>query len=265
MYSISQCLKDIEFFENELSKTQRYIAKLPQGTLSFHKRGKQCYFYSRHPGNPNPEYIPKTNPRKIKQLAYRRYYEVKAAYCRSMLNALEAFRDKFNPSVIAPEAFVEQNPDIADILELRSAYSPDIQKWLNEPHPQNTLHQENLKYKTICGIHVRSKSECMIADALAACGMPFKYDLIQDFGLPGHKEQLSPDFVILHPTSKEIFIWEHFGLMDDPGYAQRAAEKLLLYMESGFIPGKNLIITMESSECPLDSDTVQFMINKYLR
>ena len=61
------------------------------------------------------------------------------------------------------------------------------------------------------------------------------------------------------------FAWEHFGMMDDPDYAARATEKLELYAENGFFPGKNLIITMETSAKPLSSKLLKSLIKTYLK
>ena len=54
-------------------------------------------------------------------------------------------------------------------------------------------------------------------------------------------------------------------MMDDPEYAARATEKLELYAENGFFPGKNLIITMETSAKPLSSKLLKSLIKTYLK
>ena len=53
--------------------------------------------------------------------------------------------------------------------------------------------------------------------------------------------------------------------LDDPEYAVRATEKLGLYAENGFFPGKNLIITMETSGNPLSSKLLKSVIQTYLK
>jgi hypothetical protein len=53
--------------------------------------------------------------------------------------------------------------------------------------------------------------------------------------------------------------------MDDPEYAARATEKLQLYMENGFLPGRDLIITMESSAKSFSSNILKDVIKTYLK
>lgn len=121
--------------------------------------------------------------------------------------------------------------------------------------------------------HVRSKSEKIIADALKAMGVPYRYEFpllmdknADDTDFPDYDFcRLHPDFYCLNLRTREEFAWEHFGMMDDPEYASRAAEKLQLYIENGFFPGKNLIITMETTKKPLSSKTLKSIIKTYLK
>lgn len=77
--------------------------------------------------------------------------------------------------------------------------------------------------------------------------------------------RLHPDFYCLNLRTRQEFAWEHFGMMDDPDYASRAAEKLRLYAENGFFPGKNLIITMETTKQQLSSKMLREVIKAYLK
>ena len=47
-------------------------------------------------------------------------------------------------------------------------------------------------------------------------------------------------------------IYEHFGLMDDENYVNKAISKIQLYASAGYILGDNLFITMETSVNPFD-------------
>ena len=119
---------------------------------------------------------------------------------------------------------------------------------------------------------VRSKSEVIIANALKAAGVPYRYEfpLLVDKNPEADDDdtdfcQLHPDFYCLNLRTRQEFAWEHFGMMDDPEYAARATEKLGLYAENGFFPGKNLIITMETSAKPVSSKFLKSVIQTYLK
>jgi hypothetical protein len=103
-------------------------------------------------------------------------------------------------------------------------------------------------------------------------GVPYRYEfpLLMDknANYPDFSDydfcRLHPDFYCLNLRTRGEFAWEHFGMMDDLEYAARAAEKIQLYQENGFFPGKNLIITMETSKKPLSSRGLKNLIKEYL-
>ena len=53
------------------------------------------------------------------------------------------------------------------------------------------------------------------------------------------------DFTISRPSDGKLFLWEHFGLMDDDEYRQNTIKKISLYARYGFFPFENLICTYE--------------------
>ena len=64
--------------------------------------------------------------------------------------------------------------------------------------------------------------------------------------------------------TRQEFIWEHFGMMDSPAYASRTVSKLKVFSENNILPGKNLIITMETADLQLSSRQVENLIKEYL-
>ncbi len=119
-------------------------------------------------------------------------------------------------------------------------YTKEQFKWLVEPYQRNPYYPEHLRYTTIRGIKVRSKSEQAIANRLDASGIAYRVEPPLQLG---HKT-IYPDFVILLFTGENV-IWEHFGLMTDLEYNQNAQAKIELYRKHGFVQHKNLICTYE--------------------
>ena len=120
---------------------------------------------------------------------------------------------------------------------------------------------------------VRSKSEVIIANELKASGIPYRYEfpliLDRNASTPDFPDRdfckLYPDFYCLNLRTRQEYAWEHFGMMDDHEYAERTTEKLSLYAQNGFYPGKNLIITMETIKQPLSSKMIKGVIAEYLK
>ena len=118
-------------------------------------------------------------------------------------------------------------------------------------------YQEKRVVKTICGINVRSKSEELIANYLFGKNIIFIYE--QELLVNG--KIYYPDFIIFHPVSGMVIIIEHGGMFADMsrmadytdeekkivlGYTSDFSRKVQHYIEAGWIPGINLIITSET-------------------
>ena len=52
-------------------------------------------------------------------------------------------------------------------------------------------------------------------------------------------------------------------MVDDDNYLDGSFSKIRLYIKAGFIPSKNLILTYETREYPLDFSEVQDLIKRY--
>ena len=109
--------------------------------------------------------------------------------------------------------------------------------------------------------HVRSKSEVIIANTLNSKGIPYHYEapLKINANLTFH-----PDFLCLNKRTRQEFYWEHCGMMDDSGYSGKLVKRLAIYAQKNIIPGKNLILTMETREQPLNTKDVERVIGAFL-
>lgn len=136
-----------------------------------------------------------------------------------------------------------------------------VQNWEEETYEGKGFSMGYPEYYTDKGERVRSKSEIIIANILNKYNIPYKYErplYLKDY------VTMHPDFTVLNArTRKEIF-FEHFGMMDDPQYAEAAINKLETYAKNGVFIGDNLIATFESKQKPLNQKMVETMIKKFL-
>ena len=112
------------------------------------------------------------------------------------------------------------------------------------------------------GIKVRSKSELIIANALEQCGVPYRYEYplyLKGIGT------VYPDFTCLNISKRKEIVWEHFGMMDNIAYANKNTAKIHTYNQNGFFPGKNMIMTFETSQNAISSNIIQNMIKEFLQ
>ena len=140
-----------------------------------------------------------------------------------------------------------------------SLESQELLQWAQAEYPTNPYFPEHLIYRSPSGTMVRSKSEALIATLLFTNKIPFRYEC----ALQLDDTTIYPDFTILHPITRQVYYWEHCGMMDSPVYAMKATKKLHLYTSHGFIPSIQLITTYESQTSPLDTTLFNTLIQYY--
>lgn len=121
--------------------------------------------------------------------------------------------------------------------------------------------EDSTDFFTSKGERVRSKSEIVIADALARKGIPYRYEyplVLSDGGA------VRPDFYCLNKRTRKEKVWEHLGMMSDYDYSNKNVKKIDKYEMNGYFPGDNLIVTMETDKCFLNTRLVDQIIDKYL-
>ena len=71
-----------------------------------------------------------------------------------------------------------------------------------------------------------------------------------------------PDFTCLRLTDRKQIIWEHFGMMTDPDYCQKAMKKMDIYAKNGFIQGRDIIYTFEAERYSLNTMSVELLVKE---
>ena len=135
-----------------------------------------------------------------------------------------------------------------------------IQQWINLKAPSTNTYQKNDNNVTFQGEQVRSKSEVLIADRLEKLKIPYKYEF--PLTLKSGKI-IYPDFTLLHPQTMQVFYLEHFGMVDDSYYANSMVRKLNDYAKNDIFPGKQLLVTFETKDSPLNTNNVEALLLSY--
>lgn len=123
--------------------------------------------------------------------------------------------------------------------------------------------QEGLVHRTSRGLAVRSKSELIICEALAAANIDFEYE--KPLSLADGTRY--PDFTIDDAISGRVYYWEHLGMLDREDYRKAWERKLKWYRDNDILPveeggGENgtLLTTTESLSSGFDVASVSAMI-----
>ncbi|MCR5328645.1 MAG: hypothetical protein K6E12_07345 [Saccharofermentans sp.] len=147
------------------------------------------------------------------------------------------------------------------IVPLVPTDSQFVSEWLSQPYTGGRFENDESEFYTDKNERVRSKSEILIANALAKNSIPYKYECpLTLIGLG----RIHPDFTVLNVKRRKVMYWEHLGKMDDADYARKNTFRINCYEKNGYLPGDSLITTWETSTMPIDVKLVDQIIRRYL-
>ena len=285
-----------------LEKMHRSVKTPPPGRLRISQKGNSTeYYHITSSTDPHGKYIPMKQESLARQLAQKDYDSKITALLEEEIQATQQYlkhvcgsstggssRDGKSPSTSSGSAtkltalyenLCQARQHLVRPLTLTG--SQYTAQWQNETWPGRPFPEDTQIYTTSRGEQVRSKSEVLIANALARHNIPYRYEFplqLQRSTTCNHTSTtgdtpkncthstitIHPDFLCLNTRTRAEFYWEHFGLMDSPDYSNNAAGKLRLYTENGILTGRNLIITMETKTEPLSTKTLEKLIAEFL-
>lgn len=232
------------------------IKKLPEGNLIATQSGKYIKYYKSN--GKRPIYISKKDRGIAEKLAIKKYYLFQVEEIKQQLRILNKCLTQYDKINTKSMQLLEDSTYTQILSKHFQTFPEKIQQWTAEKYKHNDNHLENLIHKTAAGHYVRSKSEVIIANALYANHIPYRYEC----GLQLDGVTFYPDFTICHPDTMKEFYWEHFGMMDIPQYCDNAFNKLKVYGNNGIVPSINLVTTFETQIHPINSETVQKIIEE---
>lgn len=200
-------------------------------------------------------YLPKSERKKAIQLAKLAWCQARLAEVRAEIDACEHYLKAFRSNTTHLQVLMA-NPGFCQLI---GASSSNAEEWKKTPYQTNPNYPESLQFLTSSGLKVRSKSEVLIVTALEKYGIPFRYECL----LETPAGPFYPDFTIRHPRNGRIYIWEHFGMIDNSAYAEVSLPKIGIYAQMGYFPNKNFIMTFETKEHPFNLPEAEELIRKY--
>ncbi|SHI31773.1 hypothetical protein [Pseudobutyrivibrio xylanivorans] len=255
--------KQLNELDKLISKSNKNISKLENlpdysVIVSISNGCKQYYLYDRTTGK--KEYANSKKMKLVKKIAQRDYELIVNKKLNVLRGRINRFLSGYHLDDIG-KIYDDMHPVRRELLvpfiEPDEAY---IQRWLEEnPDHQNDFYG-NGKIATANGGYVRSKSERIIADLLDKYHVPYRYE--PRLELVG-RHIVYPDFMVLNVRKRKTLYWEHLGLLSEYSYAQKNFTKINDYEEGGLLLGKNLIITMETEEAPINTKLVEEKIKLY--
>ncbi len=249
----------LEFLIHDI---QVKLKKAPEGTLVIAKRGNRIQYYHRlKPADRAGYYLDVSQMDLIQALAQKAYQKKVLRSALQVYKAITDFIKKYprkNPEQIY-EALDERRRLLT--TPIRKTDADFIKDWKSLVYPKKPVTDEESAIQTPGGEYVRSKSEYIIASLLTQKGIPYRYEYPLQLSSIG---TVHPDFTVLNPRSRREYVWEHLGMMDDPDYAKKALRRIKAYQTDGYYVGKNLILSFETRNHPINVKEVNALIEQYL-
>jgi len=231
------------------------LGKLPEGSISV-RDGELCRFV-RIKGKAYT--VPLRGDMKLlNSLKARRIIKKCIPVLKARIKLCEDFLE--NEVIYDPEQIVKKLPEqYHGLCGIPVFPEGDVNAddWKIRNYQRNPMEFKGNHF-TAEGIRCRSKSEAMIGTRLEAKGILYRAEPELDL----KDRTVYPDFEMLLEETREIKYWEHFGMIDDPVYAQKCIIKLKDYSESGYRLGDNLFITYETLERPLTMPEIDRTIDR---
>ena len=251
-----------EMLESELTNAKARISTAAAGSLRIARKGNAFQYYQcTKPNDTKGVYIKKKEMELAKSLAQKDYDLKLEKLLKNEIDYLNKYINKYGNYSI--EQLYDGLNDYRKKLVTPIVYPTNeyVNEWKSVQYEGKPFEEMSPCYYTDVGERVRSKSEIIIANKLNKMGIPYRYEYPISFG---RGFNVYPDFYCLNIQTREEYIWEHFGMMDAKEYADKAIKKINGYNKQGYWLGKNLIVTFETSQTPINVVLVEQIIKMYL-
>lgn len=265
------------YLENELKLEAAELEKLSsrlgalQETVLGNARG-YFYFYTKdEDGAPGKRrYIRREDIATLRMVSGARYLKEKARVLSHNLGVIDRALKKMRDC--DDQAILEALPRtyVSAIKYVREASSGEVFQ------SENPKDREGLIITTSTGVKVRTKGELVLyeilVEMLSGTGIEVYYEkkleltvreLRPDGTVLESKKNAYPDYTIVFPDDTVIY-WELCGMFDRKNYRARQYEKFCEYYDNGIYMPKNLIVTMEAADKPLDVQAVRRIIESQI-
>lgn len=252
--------KRIVLLQKTIEEKKKENNGYPNGKLRVIKHSNSYQYFCRLDSkDTSGKYIPANQRNKACELAQKEYNIklIKKAseelyYWEKIIKSVE----KINAEKIYDEFYEGKRHLITPIILPDDLF---IKQWEAVEYEKNPYPFGNSTYFTQKNEQVRSKSEIIIANLLHKNGVPYRYE----YPIEIDGKVKFADFYVVNVRTRQEFVFEHLGMMDDRGYAQDNVDKINRYIANGYFPGINLIYSMETSKNTIDIRIIEDIIKQY--
>ncbi len=259
--------QQLQLLNQWIDTAERSLTDKPAGSLILHQsHGTVQYFYKEdHSSKKYTRYIRKDEKVLIQDLIQKDYDQAFLRLAYKLQRQLESLQNQHLSRsasfMYRPLGAVYDALPSARKAHIEPYVLPDpqyIEKWLCTPYDQLYFTSDQPEIITEKGEHVRSKSEKILADKYALLNIPYLYEKpvhLYDIGT------VHTDFTLLDINERTIVLHEHFGMMQNEEYREKAMHKIECYERSGYLPGIDFLMTFEGGDHILNTKAFEKMIH----
>ena len=250
-----------EYLENLIKAKEKSLESAPAGRLrTSSAHGSTSFYCLKGPKDTSGKYLPKKDMQFIRALAQKDYDRKILKSGKAELETIDILinlQDKSVEDVYESLSLTRQTL----INPIKLPDSEYIAHWLESKKCEPMgFGEADPVILTAEGYRVRSKSEQLWADLMEDAGVPHVFE--PQIYLEGHG-WIRPDFAGLNVRKRKEIVIEHFGMMDDPAYAEKNVDKLHDYERNGFVLGDDLLITMETKKFVPERKSIEELIKRH--
>lgn len=248
-----------EHLEKQLTKIQRELDVLPSGKMRCtSSNGSDQYFI-------DGKYLSKKKKDYAQKVAQQEYDIKLVSILKPIIEKWKELEHIYENQMLTYQFDKMCEARKRIVVPWFEPVSEKVQKFTVQTYEPATFEEDDkTEFFTLKNERVRSKSEMIIADELYRYKIPYHYEKPLTFDVWGHDITFRPDFTVMNPRTGKIFLLEHLGMMDYPEYIERNIQKLDIYERNGYLLGKNLLITHETSKVPLSRGIINSYMELYL-
>lgn len=254
-YTFNYMKKELEEQKNLLKKYRKAWKRLEKyrgKRLNISIKKGRTYYYERRHGQSDVYLGNESNP-MVQRIRELRFCEEMIKCLESNIEWMERFIADYRTVSVdsvkerLPKHYCPTHIGMERQLEESDAARKRYEEMKARKETIPPTHPENLNITTFDGTKVRSRAEALIYNQLWHAGfyVIYEYPIEYERG-----KFVRPDFLLIHPVTGRIFLWEHLGLWFDSKYQNNYRSdynfKIDQYIQMGFAPGINLLTSYET-------------------
>ena len=251
----------IGYLRDIKKKKESQLNKNVKGHLRVVQSGKRVQFFLRESVHDRSgKYIRKKDIAVARAIAQRDYDVKLLKAVDRELGFLEKV-ERLYPQPSPENVFLQLTPGRQSLVEPIIVTDQEFRRnWESVEFESKGIAEGAPEYTTDKGEQVRSKSELIIANLLSKLDIPYRYEAPLKLKRLG---TVYPDFTILNTRTRKTYYYEHFGMMDNQEYCNKAVSKIQSYILQGYYPGESLFFTFETSTVPINPRLLEVQFRQY--